>query len=95
MVNSNVDAIKTEAGYESIISTPAEQERIARLHAEAQERWTQLIRRRRIEEYGDPDSALPVWPVRPPEVPIKELRRIHELIEREFGYFGTIHPDAA
>lgn len=79
------------------MTTRAEQERerIARLHAEAQERWTQLIRRRRMEEHGDPDSALPVWPVRPPDVPSEELRRIHELIEKEFGCFDTIRPDAA
>ena len=38
-----------------------------------------------MEEYGDPDSTLPVWPVRPPDVPIEELRRIDAIIEAEFG----------
>ncbi len=94
MVNSNVEKIVPDLQYEPTVLPLAEQERLARFHAEVQERWTQRMRRRRMEEHGDPDSPLPVWPVKPPDVPLEELRRIHEVIEKEFGCLDSIRPDA-
>ena len=101
MVSSDVE--KTTSGVLADKAVPvlasAEErdraEKTAKKYALAQERWTQHIRQRRMEEYGDPDNPLPVWPVKPPDVPLEELERIHALIVKEFDDPDAFETDVA